>query len=237
MKKRFSFVQSLVAALTLSAGIGFNDATQAAIISVQVDNIGSVTDITSGSPEEAAGFLVGEDIQLNFTFDDTTPDNNSDIGAASYEDPNATLTLTGLTSGSTLSYFGGIDLELDDDQELEIDGLLSEATSSITPVFDGDIDFDTSGTPFFSDVDDLSSVFADLFANPFPNLSDNSSSSDFFDGIESVNGMTIGPVPNPATFTNVTPAASVPEPSSMLSLLLIGVPFVVKGVRHRNNKS
>ncbi|MDJ0580930.1 hypothetical protein [Crocosphaera sp.] len=51
-----------MAALTLSAGIGFNDATQAAIISVQVDNIGSVTSIASGSPEEAAGFLVGEDI-------------------------------------------------------------------------------------------------------------------------------------------------------------------------------
>ncbi len=234
MKKRFSFVQSLVAALTLSAGIGFNDATQAAIISVQVDNIGSVTSITSGSPEEAAGFLVGEDIQLNFTFDDTTPDNNPDIGAASYQDPNGTLTLTGLTSGSTLSYFGGIDLELDDDQELEIDGIPADATPSITPALNGDIDLNTQGTPFFSDVDDLSSVFADLFANPFPNLSTSASNTAFWDGSASVTGMDIGPVPNPATFTNVTPAAAVPEPSSMLSLLLIGVPFVVKGVRHRN---
>ena len=145
MKKRFSFVQSLVAALTLSAGIGFNDATQAAIISVQVDNVGQGIRITSGSPEEAAGFLVGEDIQLNFTFDDTTPDNDPTIGAADYEDPNATLTLTGLTSGSTLSYFGGIELQLDDDQGLEIDGIPDSATPSITPVLDGDIDFDTNG--------------------------------------------------------------------------------------------
>ncbi|MDJ0581586.1 hypothetical protein, partial [Crocosphaera sp.] len=173
-------------------------------------------------------------IQLNFTFDDTTPDNDSAIGAADYEDPNATLTLTGLTSGSTLSYFGGLELQLDDDEELEIEGIPVDATASVTPILGGDIDFDTQGTPFFSDVDDLSSVFADLFASPFPNLSTFDSDTRFWNGIESVDGMVIGAVPNPATFTNVTPAAAVPEPSSMLSLLLIGVPFVVKGVRHRN---
>jgi hypothetical protein len=63
----------------------------AGIIMLDIADVGPVTFIDPASPEAAAGFLVGETIRVEMTFDDTTPDNEANVGQADYEDPNATL--------------------------------------------------------------------------------------------------------------------------------------------------
>lgn len=208
---------------TLSVGLSFlSQSVGAAVISAQIDNVGAVGSIETGSPEETAGFQIGELLRANFTFDDTVADQRPGVGTAKYQDPNATFSLTGLTSGASLSYLGGLDLELDDNQELEIEGIPSSADATFTQILGGDIDFDTIGSAFFTDVDDLSQAFADLFANPFPNATLNEASTDFWDGAASQTGMGFGPVPASAVFSDTSSA--VPEPASwaLLAAGLVG---------------
>jgi hypothetical protein len=123
-----------------------------------------------------------------------------------------------------LMYVSGIELQLDDDEEFEFDSIAGNASAGVSPILDGDIDFDTNGTAFFSDVDDLPTVFSDLNAPnfSFPNRNSTSSAyTEFFDGQGAVTGMEFGPPP-------------VPEPSTVV-LFVVGI-LGILGVRYRGRK-
>lgn len=216
--------QPLAAALALTAGLFSMQPAGAAIISLQIDHAGPVTFIDASSPEQAAGFVNGEDIRINFTFDDSVADQRPGAGTSKWQDPNATLTLTGLTSGATLAYLGGLDIEVDDDEEFELEGIPTSATALITPILGGDFDLDTQGTSFFTDPDDLSQIFADLLAAPFPNASSNAADTRFWDGSTSVSGMEFGPAPASVTITSGdTGQVPIPAPLALLVPGLIGL--------------
>lgn len=216
--------QPLAAALALTAGLFSMQPASAGIISLQIDHAGPVTSIVASSPEQAAGFINGEDIRINFTFDDSVADLRPGTGTSKWQDPNATLTLTGLTSGASLAYLGGLDIEVDDDQEFELEGIPANATALTTPILGGDFDLNTLGTSFFTDPDDLSQIFADLLAAPFPNASINSASTSFWDGSGSVIGMEFGPAPASGTITGgYTGQAPIPAPLALLVPGLIGL--------------
>lgn len=153
--------------------------------------------------------MLGESIQLMFNSDDSVPDQRPNLGTAKFQDPIATLMLTGLTSAAILSYFGRLDLELDDDEELEIEAIPSSASFGVSSILDGDIDRDTEGTRFFSDVDDPGTVFSDLSANLFPS--------------NSVVGLRFGPASNSVLFTDQSASiAAVPGPSAIPELVAAG---------------
>jgi hypothetical protein len=57
---------------------------------------------------------------LRITIDDTMIDSDAAIGSALYSDLTGTLMLTGGVSGASLSYLGGVRLDIDDMEELNI---------------------------------------------------------------------------------------------------------------------
>ncbi|NQZ90386.1 MAG: PEP-CTERM sorting domain-containing protein [Colwellia sp.] len=215
--------KSMIAAALLSV----TSIANAGIIYISVDTVGAITAIDDLSPENLAGFLLGEELRLDFTFDDSAVDLDTGTGMENqgkFRDSNATLSLTGLTSGATLSYFSGVDIEVDDKEELEIESIATSASATYTRIIGGDIDWNTHGTDFFTNPDNIAIVFADLFANSFSNSSGNSASTEYWNGAQSVQGISFGEVPNTSTFTSSN-ATSVPEPTSLaiLSLGLLGL--------------
>jgi len=191
---------------------------------VQVDDVGAIFYLSGSGPEAAAGFEYGEHLQLDFTFDDATPDERDDTGKAQYFDYSSTVSLTGLTSGATLTYFGGIDLELDDDEELEIDSVLDVATAESPRIIFGDIDFDTKGTALFTDVDDLPTVLSEL-NTVYDNNINEWASTYYWNGFSGRRtGMKFGPVPGSPTFSSApVDVEPVPVPgAAVLALLGLG---------------
>jgi len=196
----------------------------ASVINLSVDNIGAIQSITDTSPEANIGFIVGESLSLRFTFDSSillTPANGTTIAQDAFFDSGATLWLTGLTSGVTLDYFGGLIIEVDSKQEFELEGIEASATSTFTRIIGGDFDWDTKGSDIFSDISSLSTTFNELFANPFLNKSTNTASTRFWANGDSHLGMIIGPVPSSSTFSQ-TVVSTVPEPTSVV-ILSIGL--------------
>lgn len=195
--------------------------SNAAVLNIGPLNVGPVISIDPASPDAQAGFQIGEEISLSFTFDDSVADLRSAVGAARYEDPNGVITLTGSTSGAILNYFGGVELQFDDNQEFEIDSIPDNALAGNTRILEDDIDFDTRGLAFFSDVDNLSLSLSELNTNFFPNNSSNVAFTEYFDASvmsgdpeeQSIEGMRFGPVPS-------EPSASTPEPSALIGLAM-----------------
>jgi hypothetical protein len=157
----------------LCLGIALLASAQFAVatpISVKAHNAVEVTYIGGGGPEAAAGFLVGERLDMIFSFDDATPDQLADPRAGQFVDPNGSIKLIGLTSGASLLYTDGIRIQVWEDV-----GFLNFRSADFSPtvehpytVFD-DISFGTvPGASFFSNPNTLATVVADLIANPFP---------------------------------------------------------------------
>ncbi|AFZ49711.1 hypothetical protein Dacsa_0988 [Dactylococcopsis salina PCC 8305] len=119
-------------------------------------------------------------------------------GEALYEYPNGVITLTGLTSGASIDYSGGIELNFPDNEEMDIDSTLFFPDASNSPILGNNINFDTLGTPFFSDVDNLALSLSELQASSFNNQSGAGGGTAFFDPsamFNSETGMRFGPVP------------------------------------------
>ena len=218
-------VYKLVLALVMLTTIS---TVNASIIDISVDNVGAIKSIADDSPEASIGFLLGESLSLRFTFDDSTNLTLASATTITYDnaffDSNAKLWLTGLTSGVTLEYFGGLIIEVDDKQEFEVEGLEVSATAEHTRILGGDIDWNTRGTDIFSDVTSLPIIFAELFASPFTNNSTNIASTRFWANGNSQLGMEFGHVPETSNFSQTT-IAKIPEPTSLviLSLALLGL--------------
>jgi len=188
----------------------------AGLVTLEAD-VGPITTLHGGSDEAVAGFLLGEEIRAAFTFDDATIDSRGQPDGGRFNDPTGTIRLTGKTSGATFLYLGGIEIEVDDEQELEWESLSTSdgyATLGQPNLISGDIDMDTKGTSFFSDPYTLTTVVSDLLASPFPNnippIYD--AKTAYWNGVTSVHGMTFGPVPTNVVFTS---AGAVPEPTTL----------------------
>jgi|GEM_PF-5047813 len=228
-----TFVRPLSIALTVLASSLLPQVAHAATLSFQVDDVGIIHTINAGSPEAAAGFIMDERLLMQFSFDDAIADADADADAGNYSDASATLTLIGKDSGATLSYLGGLSLIVEEDA-LEITGLPSSATAGQSPVLAGELELETSGAAFFSNVNDLSTVFADLLASPFPNNSASLAATEFFNGSSTV-GIQFGPASASTQFSLLPadpsgdPTATTPEPTSFIALVAV----LLGGVRCR----
>jgi len=193
---------------------------QATIITLQFDNVGPINSIDAGSPEAALGWMVGDTLRLQVTFDDATADTRAAVGNGFFEDPLGFMVLINQDKGTAITYNGGVEIEVDDDEEIEFEAVDNDATAINTPIIAGDIDFNTNGTSFFSDPDSLSAVTADLLANVFPNNSNNTANTRYWDGSSSVTGIGFGNASALVTVTQV--GVAIPEPSTYV-LFALGI--------------
>ena len=226
------FRHSAVAVIsTLAIGVS-SDIAHGATLNVGSFNVGQVLNLDPSGPEAVAGFEGGEDVIMSFTFDDTITDANAGLGTSSFIDPNGTITLTGATSSASVTYFGGVVLNFDDNREFEIESLLGDADALNPQILRRDIDF-LSATPYFSNVDDLATTLAEVaLINPstFTNISTSGSRTEYFNGTSSITGMDIGPVPNRPVPDN---PEDVPEP-----LTILGSAFAIAfGAKFKNKKA
>jgi hypothetical protein len=205
---------------------------QAGLITISANNVGAIISIDANSPEQAAGFELGELLLLYFTVSNSLADVDSAIGDGKFNDPNGTITLTGLTSGATMTYFGGVQIQVDDIEEFEIDTLQDEATALVTSILEGDIDFNTEGTAFFTNPDSLTAVLADLLGSSFLNASDNEAYTEYWNGTASVEGMRFGPSSDIVIFTNNS--VDIPEPST-LAIFAIGLMGLTSRLKRNTN--
>ena len=218
-------VRQISLAVAVGTGLLLPQVAHAATLSLQLDNVGTIHSISSNSPEAAAGFLLGEAVLLQFTFDDTIADTDAAADTGLFIDPNSSVTLVGATSGATQSYFGGLQLSVEDNNALEIVGIPTSATAIDSPVLSGEIELETTGAAFFSDGNNLAAVFADLLANPFPNNAFNIASTQFFNGGSSSLGIQFGAVSASAQFSllptnpDPEPPTTTPEPSALIALV------------------
>ena len=184
---------------------------QSAQITLKFDHLGPAISVAAGSPEAAAGFQIGENILATITIDDTTPDTDAS-NDGKFQDFGGSITLTGETSGASLLYSGGVDFELDSNDELEIDSADQTASSLSLQVIQGDIDIEVSGS-FFTDHDDLSQVIKDLLSNPFPSIETGTATTQYWDGVSEQMGMEFGPTQGTILITKIG-TNPVPEPST-----------------------
>lgn len=211
-------------AASLAAGMLFGGSAHATVVTLVIDNVGPVTEVDAGSPEATAGFQLGENIIAEITFDDATPDVEPSVGDGNFDDPNGFITLIGATSGASITYLGGLEIEVDDNEEFEFETLLVTPNATVTNIVGNDIDLDTSGTAFFTDPDNLAAVVADLLANPFPNASTDAAFTSFFDGTSTVTGMRFGAAPASVTVTQANDSVvPTPVPALLMGLGLLGL--------------
>lgn len=218
MKKTTGRLRKVLTALASSAVLGATS-VHATVVTLQFDDVGTINTINPTSPEAAAGFLLNERLILQATFDDATVDSETNVGDGNFDDPNGFLKLIGVTSGASLIYTGGVEIEVDDDEEFEIESLAPNASATNTSIISGDIDLDTQGTSFFTNPDVLATVVADLLANPFPSVTLAEANTDFWLGSTTDLGMDFGPSSNPTIITAIT---AVPEPITP-ALIVLGL--------------
>ena len=209
--------------------------SSAAIMVLESQDIGTVESLDNSGPEAFAGFSIGDVVGIRIEFDDTTADSRSDVGAARYDDLDGKLILFNST-GASVEYGSGVRLEFDDRQEMEIRSISTSPTSG-SPVLSGDIDLDTRGVDFFTDVDDLSQTFSDLAANTFSNDATQGSTTRYEAGAGDEIGMSISEAPSQTQWTVETlgsGATVVPEPTSIAVWGFVLIGFLGFGIRRQN---
>ncbi len=219
MKKLFSYcaASALLATGAVAAPVGFGF------------NAGAVTQIDDVQATGAfAGFVIGEDLFVEFTIDDGTPDTEAADDDANYEDPAGTIKITGLTSNTMIMMNLGVEVEFDDPGEFELESLEENADDTDSGYFlDGDADVDTDETPpLVSDPENLAQSISELQAlldaqgvfSGIVNTTTNVAEINFFvprDGEIGPNAtLVFGPVP--------TNPAAIPLPAGG-ALLISGV--------------
>lgn len=175
------FISSQIA---IAAPIGFT------FISGTVSRIDSVV--------TTPPFQIGEQLQVSFTIDDSTPNTSGISGVGRYEDPTGTITYTGLTSGAVLTLTTGVIIEFDSINEFELSGIISA-----TDLFlEDDIDFETAvSEPLITNPEDLPGSITEL-----SNLINN---NDFFT-LENITTTNFQFVTNPLNGDRVLEGGRVP---------------------------
>lgn len=192
-------------------------------------NAGEVNSIDAAAPAALQAFQLGEDIFVDFTFEDTLAPGATGGDNANFFDPAGTMTFTGVTSGAMLM-LTGVDIQFDESDGFEIQSILDDPTLTDPIILSGDIDVDPNGSsnpPFFSDPTDLAGNLA-LFTTLFnadgnlnvPNFDSLDAQLSFFDGDSNPVGLDFGPV------------VQVPLPAS-LPLLLGALGLIGLNARRR----
>ncbi|MEM1059177.1 MAG: PEP-CTERM sorting domain-containing protein [Verrucomicrobiota bacterium] len=220
LSELFAICRSAKAVLLAAISFLFAVTGSAQVILVQAD-MGRVIGLETGSPEEAAGFQLGEDLIAVFSFDLSTPDTNTNPDfAAVYVDPNATLTLQGVSSNATLHYFSGLRLRITNDSDFVLGNRANPANATFSPSLSNAAEF-FSTAPVFSDPEDLNTVFADLFAAPVTNRGNTIAGTTYWTGTGAEPGMEIRILIN-----SQNQFAQVPEPTGGALLLAGGTVFL-----------
>ena len=129
-------------------------------------NAGPVTEIFDPNNSGAfAGFVVGEDLFVEFEIESTTADSKATAGSSSFFDPSGRITVTGLTTGTTLVMNPGVEIQFDDNTEFELDSrtILPYDDTEDGYFLDGDIDL-VQLPQLVSDPDNLSLSITELEA-------------------------------------------------------------------------
>lgn len=199
-------------------------------------NAGPVTAFTNGTglfPE----FQIGEEILFEFTIDSTIADSNGAPSTGRFTDPNGTITLTGLTSGETLSQTNGAfnqtELVINGLAQITLNGGGNEFSSIV--LTDG-VDLE-SATPIVSNPDDLAQSLIEIQAaltnglfTGFTGISGGVSEmrTSFFNFPIQTSSIVFGPV-NQAT----TPIGMAPIPLPAGGVLLLTGLGAVAALRRR----
>ena len=179
------------------------------------------------------GFSVGEDILFSFSIDSATPDATSDTRIGRFVDPEATVTLTGLTRGASVTLSPGLIIEFNGLSQVSI---LGGPGSSIGEFgMPNDVNL-RSATPFITDANNLSQSLAELQTSltdgiftGFTSTTSETGSVQFFVRPTGLSFMVFGPVGNATTPVGVAP---IPLPAGGV-LLLTGLGAVAALRRRR----
>ncbi|MEL6498175.1 MAG: hypothetical protein AAF937_11500 [Planctomycetota bacterium] len=194
------------------------------VLEIRADLSRSIEFIDPGSPEAAAGFQVGEGVTMGFTFSSMVTDSSADPARGVYDDPSATYRLIGNTSGAVLDYAPGLRIFLVNDESVRIGSLVNPSDALNTPVLSRPGVWEKiPSNVIFSDVNDLTQVFADLFATTFDAPRNFEAETSYWDGSSPVLGMKMFGPPVGASFS------LIPSPSTVALLGLAGL----VGVRRR----
>ena len=182
-------------------------------------NAGPVTEIFDPNNSGAfAGFVVGEDLFVEFEIESTTADSKATAGSSSFFDPSGRITVTGLTTGTTLVMNPGVEIQFDDNTEFELDAGIIAGDDTYNGYL---LEFDTDLVQLpqlVSDPDNLSLSIAELKAKlvndifrGFTNGADLKATINFFiagDGdMSPAAALEFGPVPTDPTPVPVPAAA------------------------------
>ena len=151
----------LAAAAVLAA---FSTTASAATIGFGF-NAGPVIEIDDPNNSGAfAGFIVGEDLFVEFAIESTTADSRAAAGSSSFFDASGRITVRGLTTGTTLVMNPGVEIQFDDNTEFELDsGTIPYDDTEDGYFLDGDIDL-VQLPQLVSDPDNLSLSITELEA-------------------------------------------------------------------------
>ena len=205
----------LAAAAVLAA---FSTTASAATIGFGF-NAGPVIEIDDPNNSGAfAGFIVGEDLFVEFAIESTTADSRAAAGSSSFFDASGRITVRGLTTGTTLVMNPGVEVQFDDNTEFELDaGIIAGDDTYNGYLLEFDIDL-VQLPQLVSDPDNLSLSITELEAKlvndifrGFTNGTDNQATINFFiagDGdISPAAALEFGPVPADPTPVPIPAAA------------------------------
>lgn len=195
---------------------------------------GPVVLIDPAAPSPLDSFVLGEDILLTVTVDDATADSAASSTRGLFTDVGGTVTVKGLTSGTTVTMNAGVEIEVDDDTEFDLETVPAEPSAAIPFIIDEDVDFETSGLAIFSDVNDLSVILAEFIAliGPDGRLTVNNAAVDSLGDIEFFNGSSTG---TDGILFGPVPPAAVPLPATA-PLLLGALGLTVAAARRRRRR-
>lgn len=161
--------------------------------------LGEVTRTTNNQNTfDFTQFIAGERVKIEITLDDSVADTAAFINTGMFEDPTATVTLIGKTSGTTLTLSDGLKVRSRGSQsDLKIDSIETNASAANPFIIKNPLDF-AYDLPTFSDPNDLGAVLADADLQKGRNGLTTFSFWDDVQGRE-LTGLQVTTVPLPAT--------------------------------------